>query len=321
MPSAIRGTSPPFCGTMRPSTNISTATASARVAISTTASAPACRSGSTCAAFRPSSRFPTCAFSTIFRSLRRSAGGSGWPTIGACCARVGRLVTVGAGARDEVIGVLGIAPERVEAVVELGAAMPRRPLLDGKLEYVRRKYGLPRRFVLAVGDAESRCNYKAVFDALLRADRPEGLVVCGRHTAAADRLLAYLRERHLAGRVDFIYEAGEDDRAALFRLACAFVCLHEAGAAPSVGPLVEAMRAGVPMLLNDIPALRDAAGDAAVYVSAADSGGRCEGARPAAGRRGVAPRYERTRPPSGRGLLRVCRRPPYGCHLRFAVTP
>lgn len=183
---------------------------------------------------------------------------------------VGRLVTVGAGARDEVIGVLGIAPERVEAVVELGAAMPRRPLLDGKLEHVRRKYGLPRRFVLAVGDAESRCNYKAVFDALLRADRPEGLVVCGRHTAAADRLLAYLRERHLAGRVDFIYEAGEDDRAALFRLARAFVCLHEAGAAPSVGPLVEAMRAGVPMLLNDIPALRDAAGDAAVYVSAAD---------------------------------------------------
>lgn len=184
---------------------------------------------------------------------------------------VGRFVTVGAGAREAVIDVLGVAPERVETVAALGAAVPLPPPLGETLERVRRKYGLPRRFVLAMGGAEAGCNYRTVFDALLRADMPEGMVVCGRRTPQTERLLAYLRERHLAARVDFIYEAGAGELAALFRMARAFVCLHDAETAPSVAPLVEAMRAGLPMLLNDIPALRDAAGDAALYAPAADA--------------------------------------------------
>ena len=93
-----------------------------------------------------------------------------------------------------------------------------------------------------------------------------GGVVCGRRTAYADFLLGYARERHMAARVDFIYELSPEDLPALFRLARTFVYLPDAEIEASIVPVVEALRAGLPMVLSDTRLNREAAGDAAVYV-------------------------------------------------------
>ena len=93
-----------------------------------------------------------------------------------------------------------------------------------------------------------------------------GVVVCGRRTAYADFLLGYARERHMAAQVDFIYELSPEDLPALFRLARTFVYLPDAEIEASIVPVVEALRAGLPMVLSDTRLNREAAGDAAVYV-------------------------------------------------------
>ena len=93
-----------------------------------------------------------------------------------------------------------------------------------------------------------------------------GVVVCGRRTAYADFLLGYARERHMAARVDFIYELTPSDLPALFRLARVFAYLPDADAEASVVPVVEALRAGLPMVLSDTQVNREAAGEAAAYV-------------------------------------------------------
>ena len=93
-----------------------------------------------------------------------------------------------------------------------------------------------------------------------------GVVVCGRRTAYADFLLGYARERHMAARVDFIYELSPEDLPALFRLARTFVYLPDAEIEASIVPVVEALRAGLLMVLSDTRLNREAAGDAAVYV-------------------------------------------------------
>lgn len=98
------------------------------------------------------------------------------------------------------------------------------------------------------------------------APRRVGVVVCGRRTTYADFLLGYARERHLGAYVDFIYELAPDDLPALFRLARCFVYLPDAGIEASIVPVVEALRAGLPMVLSDTQLNREAAGDAAVYV-------------------------------------------------------
>lgn len=94
-----------------------------------------------------------------------------------------------------------------------------------------------------------------------------GVVVCGRRTAYADFLLGYARERHMAARVDFIYELSPEDLPALFRLARTFVYLPDAEIEASIVPVVEALRAGLPMVLSDTRLNREAAGNAAAYVN------------------------------------------------------
>lgn len=98
------------------------------------------------------------------------------------------------------------------------------------------------------------------------AREPIGVVICGRRTAYSDFLLNYARRRHLAARVEFIYELAPRDLPALFRLAHAFVYLPDAAAEASIVPVVEALRAGLPMLLSDTPVNREAAADAALYA-------------------------------------------------------
>lgn len=89
--------------------------------------------------------------------------------------------------------------------------------------------------------------------------RMSGWSVCGRRTVYSDFLLRYARERHLAARVDFIYELTPADLPALFRMARVFAYLPDVRSEASIVPVVEALRAGLPMVLSDTRLNREAA--------------------------------------------------------------
>ena len=157
--------------------------------------------------------------------------------------RAGRVITVSAPAREELSERLNIDPSKIEVMVALS-----------------------EHFILMIGTVEPRHNHQAVFAALADAASPAGVVVCGRRTAWSDYLLGYARARRIAARVDFIYELTPSDLPALFRLARVFAYLPDADAEASVVPVVEALRAGLPMVLSDTQVNREAAGEAAAYV-------------------------------------------------------
>lgn len=177
-----------------------------------------------------------------------------------------RVITVSTPAREELSERLSIDPAKIEVMMPLAARVPQDPPLQAELEHTRRKYGLPEQFILMLGTVEPRHNHEIVLDALSAADSAVGVVVCGRRTAYSDFLLGYARERHLATRVEFIYELTPADLPALFRLARVFAYLPDAEAEASIVPVVEALRAGLPMVLSDTPVNREAAGNAAAYV-------------------------------------------------------
>lgn len=180
--------------------------------------------------------------------------------------RAGRLIALNRPAREELSRKLEIDPRRIEVLMPLATPAPQEAPLDAQLEAVRRKYMLPRRFVLMLGTVEPRHNHEAVFEALASSQAGLGVVVCGRRTVYSDFLLGYARARHMAARVDFIYELSPADLPALFRLARVLAYLPDAEAEASIVPVVEAMRASLPVLLSDTPLNREAAADAALYV-------------------------------------------------------
>lgn len=177
-----------------------------------------------------------------------------------------RVITVSTPAREELSERLSIDPAKIEVMMPLAAAVPGANPAQAELEHVRRKYSLPERFVLMLGTVEPRHNHEGVLDALLSAESPVGVVVCGRRTTYSDFLLGYARARHIASRVDFIYELTPADLPALFRLARVFAYLPDADVEASIVPVVEALRAELPMVLSDTQINREAAGNAAAYV-------------------------------------------------------
>ena len=165
------------------------------------------------------------------------------------------------GERERAIRAEGLGAAQREAV----AADPELPGLAAGRARGRGAATAAGRGGIATGMRGDAPADAAVPPAASSAERV-GIVVCGRRTVYADSLLEYARGRHMASRVDFIYELEPDDLPALFRLAHAFVYLPDAGIEASIVPVVEAMRAGVPMVLSDTQLNREAAGDAAAYV-------------------------------------------------------
>lgn len=186
-----------------------------------------------------------------------------------CCRRAGRIVTTSEKLRAELARQLHLDLCRIASVLPLSALPPAAPPNDAECEAVRRKYMLPEEYMLVFGGSERRCRIGTLLQVMAACNAPQALVVCCRHTLHADELLALVRRLRLAGRVEFLYEWNGCETAALLHMASGLIYLP-AGDAPIV-PVVEAMRAGIPMLLSDTPLNREAAEAAARYVDPDDS--------------------------------------------------
>ncbi len=123
---------------------------------------------------------------------------------------------------------------------------------------------LPARYLLAVGTIEPRKNFAALIEAFegLPADvrGKTELVIVGRWGwgyGPVERALA------TAASTRVLDDVGDDELPALYAGALAF-CYPSRYEGFGL-PALEAMQSGLPVLLSDTPALRELAGDAALY--------------------------------------------------------
>lgn len=132
---------------------------------------------------------------------------------------------------------------------------------------------LPFPYVLYVGRLERKKNLVAclaTFSAWIRQNpgRPEHLVLVGKPGYGFDEAKALLATLPLAERVVQLGWQPDSRVAALFAHARALLFLS---AYEGFGiPVLQAMAAGVPVLASDIPALREVAGEAAMFASPDD---------------------------------------------------
>lgn len=171
---------------------------------------------------------------------------------------------------ETVLGELvecGLAdPERAHAVHlgpgSVATADPRAPLPPGT----------PGRYVLHVGTLEPRKNLATLIAAwrLLRDrgfDAPP-LVFCGHFGWKTEDLRLEMERAAGEGWLHHFGYVEDDQVAALYRHArlVALPSLYEGFGLPAI----EAMSAGAPLVMSDIPVLREVGRDAAIYVSPED---------------------------------------------------
>ena len=141
---------------------------------------------------------------------------------------------------------------------------------------VRSRYGLPERYVFAIGGFDLRKQFKQLLLAWSWVARAEGadvtLVIAGREpewrAPLFPDLRAYAQELDICEHIQWLGEIDEEDKPALYRMAqvFAFPSRYEGFGLP----VAEAMASGAPVICSDAPSLQEVAGDAALIVPAQD---------------------------------------------------
>lgn len=190
--------------------------------------------------------------------------------------RADRIIVPSVFTKQEVIAHYRV-PETKVVTIENAVAPEflHEPSDVERIARVRERYHLPRHFLLSVGTLQPRKNIPTLLEAFaaFRREHAEmSLVLVGnRQGHHVDRKIDETIDRLGIGEsVVFPGFVDQADLTALFDAASIFVfpSYYEGFGIP----LLEAMSRGVPVVASDIPALREAAGEAAMFVPPDDAG-------------------------------------------------
>lgn len=178
-----------------------------------------------------------------------------------------RIIAVSNTARRHLAEYLDVE-ERRSATVYLGVDESfRRPIPPERLATVRRRYRLPERFFLYVGQIYPPKNFGRLLRAFAEVGPGAGipLVVAGSHTWLAGNELALVEELGLDPWVHRPGWIGREDLPAFYALAEALVLPSLYEACPL--PTLEAMASGCPVVTADRHGTAELVGDAGVLVN------------------------------------------------------
>jgi glycosyltransferase involved in cell wall biosynthesis len=175
--------------------------------------------------------------------------------------RADRIIAVSAAGREEIVAGLGAARERIDVVPNGVRPVSRSPATDGMREH----HGLGQRPVaLAVATNLPHKNLGVLIEALalLAPEERPTLVLVG-HGTDAEALRARVAAAGLTDHVRLLGGRSIEELDSLYALATCLVLptLHEGFGLP----VLEAMARSLPVICSDIPALREVAGNAALY--------------------------------------------------------
>jgi glycosyltransferase involved in cell wall biosynthesis len=177
--------------------------------------------------------------------------------------RSDRVIADSQSTRQDLVELLGLAPDRIDVVpLGLGAVRRAQPAPEAA---VRERLQLgDRDVVLSLSAKRPHKNLRALIDALAQVDervRPI-LVLPGYPTAHEAELRKHAAARGLTGDVRFPAWVSAEELEGLWALARAFVfpSLYEGFGLP----VLEAMARGVPVACSDASSLPEVAGDAAL---------------------------------------------------------
>jgi glycosyltransferase involved in cell wall biosynthesis len=193
--------------------------------------------------------------------------------------RADAIVTISECSRRDAMRLYSVPPDRIRVIYE-GVDGRFRPVAEpGVIEAMRRRLGLPDRYLLSVGTIEPRKNLAALLEAVKSlersaADRGEPalppIVIVGKRGWLYDDFFKRLAALGMEGRVILPGYVPDEDLPAVYSGASCFVfpSLYEGFGLP---PL-EAMSCGAPVVCSNTSSLPEIVGDAAITVDPADTG-------------------------------------------------
>lgn len=178
------------------------------------------------------------------------------------------VLTVSEFSKKEIVEKLNAPPDKVKVIYNGVDVSLFRPLPSQEIARVMHKYNLPDRFILFVGNLKPHKNVKKLIMAFESFIQPAYndlyLLIIGRKSGLRTVDKETLKLISTNKKIIFLENIKFEDLPAIYNAAQVFVfpSLYEGFGLP---PL-EAMACGTPVVVSDIPPLKEVCAEAAVYV-------------------------------------------------------
>ena len=179
------------------------------------------------------------------------------------------IIAISECTKRDIIEFSGVDERKISVIYQSFSPRFSAQVAPELLESVRQRYQLPNRYILNVGTIEARKNILLAVKALPHLPEEISLVVVGRRTKYADKVLEYAKNHGLSPRFKMFHGVPDDDLPAFYAQAETFVY-------PSVYegfgiPIIEAISCGLPVVACTGSCLEEAGGPDSLYVAPDDS--------------------------------------------------
>ncbi len=175
------------------------------------------------------------------------------------CQKADRIVAISEHTKRDIIEFYGIAPEQIVVIYQSCHERFQQEKSQKTIDYVLKKYQLPRDYFLFVGALNERKNLLAVLEAMVQLpqDLQLPLVVIGEGQLYKKKVLDFV-QRHRLQRMVYFVRPEFEDMPAIYQQADVFIypSFYEGFGIP----ILEALFSETPVITSNVSSLPEAAG-------------------------------------------------------------
>lgn len=172
------------------------------------------------------------------------------------------IIAISEQTKQDIIDFLGISSEKISVVYQGCHHAMKRCYDENKKNEIRKKFGLPQRFVLNVGAIEPRKNALEIVKAI--KDLDISLVLVGNKTTYYEQIVSFCKENQMESRVITLQNISMEELAVVYQMADVF-CYPSVFEGFGI-PIIEALFSKIPVITSYGSCFSEAAGKYSVYI-------------------------------------------------------
>jgi len=182
-----------------------------------------------------------------------------------------RIIAISECTKRDIMELGGVPEAKISVIYQSCNTYFKLREGEDRLQTVNARYMLPGRYIVSVGTIEERKNIALAVKALPLLPEDLSLVVVGRRTPYAERVLRLARRLGVAERVRMLSGVPNNDLPAIYQMAEA--CVYPSRYEGFGIPVIEAIQSGLPVVACTGSCLEEAGGPDSLYVNPDDVNG------------------------------------------------
>jgi glycosyltransferase involved in cell wall biosynthesis len=179
-----------------------------------------------------------------------------------------KIIAISEQTKRDLMLYFGTEEDRIEVIYQNCDPMFYTMVSDEDKFQIRKKYNLPKNYLLNVGTIEERKNLILTVKALKEL-KDIHLVVIGKETPYVNKVKDYVKNNGLINRVHFLKNTVQTDLPGIYQQAEIFI--YPSRFEGFGIPIIEALHSGVPVIAAKGSCLEEAGGMGSIYVDPDDN--------------------------------------------------